>query len=267
MALIPEVINILGLKFSAYGLIVALAVSLLYIMTRSTLESKKYTEKELDLMLLLTFPLGIIGGRLFFVALNWQYFITQSFTYVVAVWQGGIHIFGVFAGVLVGLSILSKYIKKNMWEISDSLVLFLPLAQSIGRLGNFVNSELFGPPTNLPWGIFIPLSKRPLIYMQNEFFHPLFAYEAILNLINFAILWLIAKNTSKNMVKNPGSMTAIYIINYALIRFFMEFLRLDYNPTFAGLRVVQWVCILAFTIAIIMMKVSLSKTSKIKTSL
>jgi phosphatidylglycerol---prolipoprotein diacylglyceryl transferase len=246
--IIPESFKVLGVVFNLYGLIIAVAVMLLYIFGRSRLEGKGYSERNLDLLFFLTIILGIIGGRIFYALLNWNLFAELESPLLEAgkVWNGGLHLFGVFAGVLIAVLIAAKIIKKNFFEIADSIVLYVPLAQALGRLGNLVNLELFGPPTNLPWGFFLPIDKRPDKYLEEESFHPLFLYEALLNVLSFFVLKYFSKKSL-----SAGILTAVYFFNYAVIRFFLEFLRIDTEPVWLGLKLIQLVCILIAAICMV----------------
>ncbi|MCK5053638.1 MAG: prolipoprotein diacylglyceryl transferase, partial [Anaerolineales bacterium] len=106
----------------------------------------------------------------------------------------------------------------------------IALAQAIGRWGNFINQELYGPPTDLPWGIFINLRNRIPEYAAFERFHPLFLYESIWNLLSmFFLLWIWRKFGDR---LKSGDLFFVYLITYPVGRFLLEFIRLDYVPLF-----------------------------------
>jgi len=117
------------------------------------------------------------------------------------------------------------------------------LAQAIGRLGNFVNQEAFGSPTNLPWRIFIEAERRPPGFEEFEYYHPTFAYEAIWNLIGVVLLLLLEKKGSLKRF-GSGAIFAGYIIWYSVGRFFIEALRTD-SLYWGNLRVAQLISISA----------------------
>jgi phosphatidylglycerol:prolipoprotein diacylglycerol transferase len=106
----------------------------------------------------------------------------------------------------------------------------LAIGQAIGRWGNFVNQEIYGPPTNLPWGIYIRPENRMPGFQQFEYFQPLFLYESILNVLNAAFLFWIWRRYGDRLKR--GDLFLVYLVTYPLIRFGLEFLRLDFVPLF-----------------------------------
>ena len=123
----------------------------------------------------------------------------------------------------------------------------LILGQAIGRWGNFFNSEAFGIPTDLPWKLFIPLSKRPEIFISAEYFHPTFLYESIINLIIFFALLYLYK---LKKAEKPGTIFFLYLILYSLGRLFVENLRLDSVLNLYGIPVAIFVSLLLILIGI-----------------
>ena len=244
-SIIPESFNLFGLRFHLYGLIIALSVLILYSLTRSKLEKQGVHSSKLDIVFVSSLVLGLIGGRVGYILFHIQEFQSANLGQLFALNSGGIHFFGVVVGLIVALLITSKFLKLNLINLTDSVALFAPLAQAIGRLANLPNLELFGEPTNLPWGIFIPANKRPIEFTNNDFFHPTFLYEAVLNLASFFIILLISK--TKSLPK--GLLTAVYFMNYGLIRFFTEFYREDTEEIFLGLKLTQFISIGVFATA------------------
>jgi phosphatidylglycerol:prolipoprotein diacylglycerol transferase len=179
---------------------------------------------------------GLAGARVYSVLLDWQYYISNP-AQVIAVWNGGLAIQGaIVAGTLTLFFYLRKK-RQSFWRWFDLGAPAIPLGQAFGRWGNYFNQEIFGRPTDLPWGIPIELQNRPAEYLSAEYFHPTFLYESILNLINFAILlWLFKTKVGE---WPAGAVGAVYLINYSLIRIAMEFLRTDSVPEIFGLRSTQ----------------------------
>lgn len=144
---------------------------------------------------------------------------------ILSVWKGGL---GIPGAVIAGAVVLYVYTKRRglrFAEWADIAAPSLPLGQAIGRWGNFFNQELYGAPTNLPWAIRIDEAHRVPGYEQFEYYHPLFLYESILNLANmFFLLWLSRRYADR--LKN-GDIFLTYLVTYPLIRFFLDFLRLD----------------------------------------
>lgn len=205
-----------------YGLIISIAIFV------SIKVAEKIIEKENEDVLwglsLWAIVIGIIGARLYHV-LDYFDFYFKSPVKIFYIWDGGLGILGAILGGAVGISVYLKIKGKKILPWLDLISVVMPLGQSIGRWGNFFNKEIFGKPTNLPWGIYISPEKRPLMFFQNEKFHPLFIYESILNLILFIILYKTYRK-SRNKLKS-GFFTSLYLIGYSVIRFALEFLRID----------------------------------------
>ena len=132
----------------------------------------------------------------------------------------------------------------------------LTLGQAIGRWGNYFNQEIFGRPTNLPWGIPINLLNRPTEYIGNQFFHPTFLYESLGCLIIFILLFglnfYFARRGRLNLHFYVW-MTLIYMILYSILRFLTEFIRVDATPYLFGLRWPQIVSLLLIGLSIIIL--------------
>ena len=181
--------------------------------------------------------IGMIGARLWFVFFPPQISVEagQDTAWMLrnffdlndgplAIWNGGLGIFGGVIGAIVAAFLYARRHKlENVWEWVDIGFIVAPFAQAIGRVGNFVNQELYGKPTDLPWGI--PIDFPPPQYVGETHFHPLFAYEAIWNLIlgSFLVwLWLNHRERFK-----PGDFLLFYLIGYGTARFLLEFIRVE----------------------------------------
>lgn len=150
----------------------------------------------------------------------------------IAIWSGGLSIFGAVLGGLLGAYL---YLRRNKLPVGpwlDIAAVALPLAQAIGRWANFVNQELYGTITTLPWGITVDSAHRVAPYksvidypVATTLFHPLFLYESLWSILAFIILLnLFLRYRSRFL---PGDLFLIYIMQYAFIRFLLEFLRVD----------------------------------------
>lgn len=145
---------------------------------------------------------------------------------ILAFWIGG---FGIPGAILGGTFALWRTARKDelpFWEIADMLSPGALLAQAIGRLGNYFNQELYGLPSHLPWAIFIKPENRLPGYEQVEFYHPLFAYESLLNLGGVVLLFWLSRSHLTEKFK-AGDVYLVYLAYYSLIRFLLETLRLD----------------------------------------
>jgi phosphatidylglycerol:prolipoprotein diacylglycerol transferase len=153
-----------------------------------------------------------------------------------AIWKGGLGIPGGVIGGAVALWIYTRKRKMSFGAWADVIAPGLALAQAIGRLGNYVNQEVYGAPTNLPWAIPIDKAHRLPEFIDQATYHPLFAYEAIYNLINVAVLLWIGRKFADRL--KTGDIFLTYLIIYPVGRFLLEFLRLDPSPV-AGVNINQ----------------------------
>ncbi|MDD5289988.1 MAG: prolipoprotein diacylglyceryl transferase [Patescibacteria group bacterium] len=261
---------------------------------------------------------GIIGGRLVHVLTFFDYYWQRPLQ-ILAIWNGGIAFYGVFAGGLIAAGVLTRRVilsearirqlaerakpkdssyfpydkgegppamtssrrsragihrsarndKKNktiihhsLFIILDALVVGLAFGQFIGRWGNWFNQELFGGPTNLPWGIPIDIWHRPVGLENFTYFHPIFLYESLFSLVLFLGLYFLYKKIHCHFGPRPGIQESgsrigvrddkagfvfsAFLIFHSTARFFLEFLRLDAQPEFLGLCLFQWVAIIEF---------------------
>lgn len=199
-------------------------------------------EKVWDMLVWVLIP-GLIGARLYYVFIQSPRgpeglgrFLNDPWT-IVQIWTGGIHIYG--ALILGGLSLIlfARWNKLNLPVYLDGLGIGVPLGQAIGRWANFINQELYGPPTTLPWGLRInPEHRIPPYHDFARFpestrFHPLFLYESVWNFIGFGLIFWISRRFENKL--RPGDLFLCYLIWYPLGRFFIEFIRTD-SWFFAG---------------------------------
>jgi phosphatidylglycerol:prolipoprotein diacylglycerol transferase len=177
---------------------------------------------------------GIIGARLWHVftpppslvaeGKDTWFYLTHPLDLV---WtrQGGLGIPGAVIGGGIALFLFTRRHKLNFGMWADIAAPSLALGQAIGRWGNYVNQEVYGLPTNLPWKIHIDPIYRIAKYADKEYYHPLFLYESLWNLANmFFLLWLSRRYANR---LKPGDLLLIYLITYPVGRFFLEFIRVD----------------------------------------
>lgn len=190
---------------------------------------------------------GILGARIYHIFSMLPYYSYHT-GQIFNLLNGGLGIWGAVIGGALGASIYLFIKKQNILRWLDLISVSIPLGQAIGRWGNFFNRELFGTPTDLPWGIYIKLENRPLEFLNYSKFHPLFLYESILDLILFIVLLKLYKSRSGKV--KDGTFLAVYLGSYAFIRFFLEYLRI--NPwTYAGLNVSQTLSILVLGLSVL----------------
>ena len=206
-----------------YGLLIALAV-LLGLNLSQFLAKKRQLNPNLvgDLALGLVIA-SLLGARCYYVLFQWSYY-RQNPWEILAIWQGGLAIHG---AILAGLATTWFYAQRqrvSLWQLTDVLVPSLALGQTIGRWGNFFNSEAFGVPTDLPWKLYIPYEHRPPEFRQFAYFHPTFLYESIWNFLVFCLLMYLFFRYPRLRV---GTLTLVYFSGYSIGRFFIEGLRTD----------------------------------------
>jgi phosphatidylglycerol:prolipoprotein diacylglycerol transferase len=250
-------------KIHWYGLALILGMlAAMFVFFRLVKKYKLDSEKMID-MVFWTIILGIIGARLYDVLLEFPYYLNKPLD-IFKIWQGGLAIHGaIIAGAIV-IWFFAKKQKISFWLIASLVVPALALAQAIGRWGNYFNQELFGRPTGLAWGIPIDVFHRPADYLSDVYFHPVFLYESIGNLFVFTILLILHKKTNiLEKVYWQKIIVLIYLMAYSLLRFSMEFIRIDSTPTIAGLRWPQIISVLIFSTSLVYFLLIL-KTSNAK---
>ncbi len=188
---------------------------------------------------------GIVGARLWHVftptasdlarGLTLNYYLTHPLE-ILNTRSGGLGIPGAVIGGLIALVVYCRVKKINFLRWVDFIVPGLALAQAIGRWGNFINQEVYGSPSNLPWAITIDPVHRLPGYENIATYHPLFLYESLWNLLNAAVLVILMIRFTK-WLKN-GDVFLIYLVTYPAMRFLLEFIRLDPSPV-AGINANQ----------------------------
>ena len=174
---------------------------------------------------------GVVGARLWHIltpppsmGITPAWYLTHPLD-ALAVWNGGLGIPGAVIGGVLALFIFCRRREMSFLLWADIAAPGLALGQAIGRWGNFVNQELYGQPSNLPWAIFIEPRYRLPGYEAIERFHPLFLYESLWSFASVGILLWAARAYEK--VMKPGDVFLLYLILYPFGRFMLEFLRID----------------------------------------
>lgn len=180
--------------------------------------------------------LGLLGARLYHVFTHpADYFYEGANPWAIFfIWEGGNAIIGALIGGALGIWIACRRVGIRFWSFADALAPGLLLAQAIGRLGNYMNNELFGQPTDLPWGLQIDSSNPafPTGLPEGTLFHPTFLYELLWNLLGVAII-LAAERLFR---LRWGTSIAVYLIWYGVGRMWIESLRVDYSEIIFGMR-------------------------------
>jgi len=199
-------------------------------------------------------PFGIVGARLYHVATDWEMYFGPGADPVDAlkIWQGGLGVWGAVAMGALGGWIGAKRRGIPLPPLADALAPGIVLAQAIGRFGNWFNQELFGRPTDLPWGLEIDPEFRPDRYAEVETFHPTFLYEALWCVaVALILVW-----ADRRFRMGHGRVFALYVALYTLGRSYIETLRVDPAREVLGLRLNVWTSVVLFAGAVIYIVVS-----------
>lgn len=177
---------------------------------------------------------GIVGARIWHIltppesmvdaGITTKFYLTHPLD-AIAIWNGGLGIPGAVIGGLLALYLYTRRRNVNFAVWADIVAPALALGQAIGRWGNFVNQELYGGPTNLPWAIYIAPQNRLPGYQDIAYYHPLFLYESLWDLANMGVLLWLGRHYQDRL--KSGDLFLIYLIIYPVGRFFFEFIRLD----------------------------------------
>lgn len=233
----PQGFNIGPLTIRFYAILIIIgAIAGAWLASRQAKKHGEDSEIILDLLPWLLIG-GIIGARLWHIFTPSASNIAQGVTTenylrnpieILKMWKGGLGIPGGVIGGALALIIYTKSKKLSFWQWADFIAPGLLIGQSIGRWGNFVNQEVYGRPSNLPWAITIDPQYRITGFEFVEKYHPLFLYESLLNLVGAGVLLWIDRKFKDKLFK--GDIFFGYLIWYSTIRFFLEFLRLDPSP-------------------------------------
>jgi prolipoprotein diacylglyceryl transferase len=237
------------LQLRAYGLCIALGV-----WAAAAVTSRRYARRGGNAGLITTIALwavpgGIVGARIYHVVTDYELYFGSGRNPLDAlkIWDGGL---GIWGGVLLGVLVGARVARRHGADVAllfDCVAPALPLAQAIGRWGNWFNQELFGKPTTLPWGLKIDLGHRPVQYLQYTTFHPVFLYESLWDLCVVGIVLLVERRGHLR----KGSLLPVYVMAYTLGRFFTEYERIDFAHKIGPLRLNDWVSIVVFVAAAI----------------
>lgn len=217
-----------------YGLLIMLGVLAATWMTMRLLKETNVDPELVWEMLPWTIVAGIVGARIWHIltppasmvelGITTQYYLTHPLD-ALAIWRGGLGIPGAVVGGALAVWIQARRKDVSFLVLVDAIVPGLALAQAIGRWGNFINQEVYGMPSDLPWAIHIDPAHRLPEFADQATYHPLFLYESMLNLLIMGILLWVTFRFRKNRLR--GMVFQLYLVFYPAVRFGLEFLRLD----------------------------------------
>src|SRR5579859_2397977 len=233
----PVLIQLGPLAVRWYGILIMLGILAgAWVGSRYLKQHGENPEQIYDLLIWVMIP-AVLGARLYYVFIqsprgpNGLGMYLENPIRIFEIWQGGLHIYGALALGGLALVLYMRWRKLPTLIYLDAIGLVLPLSQAIGRQANFINQELYGPPTTLPWGLRIDAQHRvpPYTdlarYPDSTRFQPLFLYESLWNALGFGLIFWISRRWSAWL--RDGDIFLIYLIWYPLGRFWLEFFRTD----------------------------------------
>ncbi len=241
----PVIFEIGPFALRYYGLMYALAA-----LVGGWLFGKEVRRKSIDLsddqrwnFVLLLLLGGILGARIYYVALNWEFY-GRFPSEIPAVWRGGLAIHGgLIGGVLVGIWFVRRT-GLPFWRTADAAAPSIILGQAFGRFGNFMNGDAHGYPTQMPWGIVFPPESIAGREFGPQPLHPVMLYELVLDLGGFFLLWSLRKKGW-----GDGFIFCSYLLLYSLIRSAVTVFRADdlYLGPFRAPHVVSLLLVIVVT--------------------
>ncbi len=238
------------LTIHAYAICILLGIVVGLIITNRRLVARGVEPWLILDISLFAIPLGIIGGRAYHVLTHpADYFAGQDIVHVFYVWEGGLAIFGALVLGAVGGWIGCRMSGLRFTALLDAIAPGLIVAQAIGRFGNYFNHELYGGPTDLPWGLEIDSANPafPIGLPEGTLFHPTFLYESLWNLLGaVVIVWI-----GRRLTLQWGRTFAVYLVWYGIGRVAIESIRLDPSESFLGIRVNVWASIAAIALGVV----------------
>lgn len=232
-----------------YGIIMAVSLFIGVIVARLITE-KFYPELNYEIIYDISPHIiigAILGARLYYCLLNYSYYAKRLIE-ILDIREGGLSIHGAILGGLIGGIIYAKRHKLPILKLCDIFSYGLALGQALGRWGNFFNSEAFGRPTECFLKLYIPIYKRPLQYLQYNYFHPTFLYESVLDVCIFLILFFVVRKLVKN---KDGMVFFTYLILYSVVRILIEQIRIDSVLNINHIPIAQIVSVLIILISLV----------------
>jgi prolipoprotein diacylglyceryl transferase len=233
-----NVLEIGPLTIHFYGIMIAIGVIVAVLVTKRRYERFGGSGETVERASIWAVVVGFLGARLAYVSTHTGDFLDRPWA-MLYIWEGGLALYGgLVAGTIAAVIVLRRS-RGDVFAFGDAVAVGLPLAQAIGRLGNYFNQELFGTPSTLPWAVEIDANIAAAAgYPGFESFHPTFLYEALWNVfITVGVILLLERR--EKLFK--GSSIALYMILYGTGRFLMELMRTDTTFRFLGLSRNGWV--------------------------
>jgi phosphatidylglycerol:prolipoprotein diacylglycerol transferase len=238
----PVLVQIGGLKIHWYGVMVAIGLYAGIQVALLDAPRRGVDREKLLNTSLIAAVLGVLGGRLYYVVQNHPGYYLQHPAQILAVWQGGMAFYGAIFGGALALLIGCWRYGMNFWSVADLGALGMTIGQAFGRIGNIINGDIVGYPTNGSWGFVY--TNRDTFAPQNVAVQPANLYELLISLALFILLWNLRKR-----IQPEGMLAAIYVILYSVTQFLIFFLR-DNVVLFHGLKQAQLTAIVVIVLTV-----------------
>jgi prolipoprotein diacylglyceryl transferase len=248
------------LPIRAYALCIVLGIVVACIVTEARLRRRGAAPGAVLDIAVWAVPFGIVGARIYHVLTSPQDYFGEGGDPLraLAIWEGGLGIWGAVAGGAIGAWIAARQLGMPFSVIADALAPGMPLAQAVGRFGNWFNNELYGGPTSLPWGLQVHVmdpdnpgralrDENGQAVLEPGLYHPTFAYEALWNIGVAALVFL----ADRRFKLGRGRAFALYVMAYTLGRFWIELMRTDEATRILGVRINVFTAALVFAGALI----------------
>lgn len=184
-------------------------------------------------LLVASVPAGILGARIYYLVFEWERRFADEPELAWQIWEGGVALHGALAGGLLAVAVYSQLARLDFVRWLDAAALGFPLSLVIARWGDYFNQQSFGVPTDLPWALSVDEQFRPLLYLEQNGFHPTFLYESAWALVVFASAMAVAKSAQR---LRPGDLALGVLAAYSVGRFWIESIRADPIIVGEGLR-------------------------------
>ena len=226
-----------------YGVMYAVGITIGLLVAWPYAKSKQINLEQFEKLVYWAIPAGLIGARLYYVVQQpLGPFLAQPWR-ILAFWEGGMAFYGAIFAVVIVLVVGGWYYKMPILKLFDVAGLFAVVGQFFGRIGNIINGDILGYPTNLPWG-FVYSNPNSFAPRHDIAYQPAAVYEALIDILLFIILWQF-----RNKYK-PGVLFFLYIVGYSLSQIIVFFFR-DNVTVFLGLKQAQLTAIAVIVIAMV----------------
>lgn len=236
-----------------YGVFIAIGFLVAYFFAERLIKNRRdkvtLSLQHFNDLIFLVLIFSVVFARVWFVILSFDYF-KDHLSEIPKIWYGGQSIHGGIFGAVLAVFLYSKIKKISFYNYIDVIAVVAPLGQAIGRWGNFFNNEAFGKPaTDWFLRLYVPKEFRPEQFIDSKYFHPTFLYESVFDFLIFIFLW----RKYSDWRNKPGKTFWVYLLLYSIVRFFLEFLRVDSLYLFGNIASAHFVSGLIVIISMIML--------------